>query len=82
MPEESKKVVRYKAPRHVTAVHTGAGSHYVADKDDVIEVPQDAPSGDHVALCAAGWTPIADEKPAPDEAKAAAPAASAPVKSA
>jgi hypothetical protein len=49
---------RYQAPKNVTAIHTSAGSHYIADKHGVIVVPDDAPTGDHVSLCSAGWAPI------------------------
>lgn len=69
--------MRYQAPKHVTAIHTGAGSHYIADKNGVINVPADAPSGDHVSLCSAGWTPLEAAKP---KAEPSAPKKSAPRK--
>lgn len=55
---------RYQAPKNVTGVHTSAGNEYRADKSGIITVPDNAPSGDHVSLCAAGWTPLATKKAA------------------
>jgi hypothetical protein len=56
--------MRYKAPQHVTGIHTSTGSEYRADKNGIANVPDNAPQADHQQLQSHGWQLVGSEKPA------------------
>jgi hypothetical protein len=69
--------MRYQAPQHTGAVYAPSRPYY-ADENGVIEVPDDAPEGDHAALRSVGCAAIVDEAPKAKSAKAPDPVIEVP----
>jgi hypothetical protein len=51
-------MAKYQAPEHTTEVFLTSGPFRIDEKGQ-IEVPDDLPQHDVVALCGAGFTPVA-----------------------
>lgn len=52
---------RYQAPKHNSGAICPSGNEYRVDESGAVEVPDDAPDGDHAALLAAGFIRIQAE---------------------
>jgi hypothetical protein len=70
-------VMKFKAPEHVTGIHTG-GTEYRADENGIAELPADAPAAHVEALLAHGWTRVGGKKAAKPRKASSKPKKSAP----